>query len=226
MKPHIKKAKLSLYTFYPITKYMAVVLISVSYPLLSETTWLMPGVTGPRIFMMLWPAFLLGISLWMDKSYADAEKKDLEEIQNHVRNGNLNRSTLLALGVPCLFILDLLAIIHLYLSYLRGGASNVHGIALRLHIAAMACGVVLFIYGTCLPRLQFGSIWGLKVRSTMHNPYIWKNVHARAASCARLFGVIILLLGAVLPDVYAFAAAVLLLAICLIRMFGIALSGH
>lgn len=226
MKPHNKKVKLSLHTFYPITKYMAAVLTAVSYPLLSETTWLMPGVTGPRIFMMLWPAFLLGISLWMDKSYARAEKKDLEEIQNHVRYGNMNRSTLLALGVPCLFILDLLSIIHLYLSYLRGGASGVHGVTLRLHIAAMACGVVLFIYGSYLPRLQYGSIWGLKVHAAMRNPHTWKNVHARAASCAHLGGALILFLGAILPDVYAFGAAIIVLVICLARMFGIALSGH
>jgi len=217
-----KKGRLTLHTFYPVTKYMAAALAAISYPLLSETTWLMPGVTGPRAFMMLWTAFLLGISLWMDRSYARAEKKDLEEIQNHVRYGNMNRSTLLALGVPCLFILDLIAIIHLYLSYFRGGAGSAGGISLRLHIAAMACGVVLFIYGSYLPRLSYGSVWGLKVRASMKNTDVWKRVHASAAPCALLGGALILLLGTFLPDVYAFAAAVIVLACCLARMFMIA----
>jgi len=222
MNRQTRKSRLTLHTFYPITQYMAAVLAAISYPMLSETTWLAPGVSGPRAVMMLWVAFLLGVSLLMDRSYDRAEKKDLEEIQNHVRYGNMNRSTLLALGVPCLFILDLVVIIHLYLSYLRGGAGSADGIALRLHIAAMACGIVLFIYGSVLPRLPYGSIWGLKVSASMKSPEIWKHVHASASPCALLFGALILALGTFLSGIYAFAAAILALVCCFARMFSIA----
>ena len=81
MNKRFKKGRLTLHTFYPITKYMGAFLIALSYPRLNTSTWLMPDITGPRALMMLWTAFLLGICIWMDASYARAEKKDLEEMQ-------------------------------------------------------------------------------------------------------------------------------------------------
>ena len=222
MNKRFKKGRLTLHTFYPITKYMGAFLIALSYPRLNTSTWLMPDITGPRALMMLWTAFLLGICIWMDASYARAEKKDLEEIQNHVRYGNMNRSTLLALGVPCLFILDLLAIAHLYLSYFRAGAGSAGAVSLHLHTAALACGMVLFIYAGYLPRLSYGSIWGLKVSASMKNRDVWKRTHEAAAPCALLGSIVILTLGTFLSGAAAFAASVLVLILCLARMFYIA----
>lgn len=222
MNKRFKKGRLTLYTFYPITKYMGAALVALSYPRLNASAWLMPDITGPRALMMLWTAFLLGISVWMDASYARAEKKDLEEIQNHVRYGNMNRSTLLALGVPCLFILDLLAIAHLYLSYFRAGSGAAGSAALRLHTGAMACGIVLFIYACYLPRLPYGSIWGLKISASMKSREIWKRTHEAAAPCALLSGVVILVLSTFLSGMAAFISSVLVLILCLLRMFAIA----
>ena len=174
-----KKGKLTLNTFYPIAQYMAVVMIALSYPRLSPVTWLLPGVTGPRAAIMLWAAALLGVDVLMDRAYLRAYRKDLWELENKVAHGGMNRSTLLAIGVPCLFILDIAAIAHLYLCYFRGGAGGSAG--LSMHTGAMAVGCVLLIYGRLLPRLPFGSIWGMRTKATLKDQLSWGKAHLKAA---------------------------------------------
>ncbi|MBQ2990552.1 MAG: SdpI family protein [Clostridia bacterium] len=226
MSRYVKRGRLTLHTFYPVVKYMGAVLLALSYPRLNETTWLMPDVYGPRAFVMAAAAFLLLISLWLDRSYDLAEEKDLDEIRRHVRYGNMNRSTLLALSVPCMFVLDLLAILYLYLSYFRGGAGSQGGVSLSMHTAAMACGIVLFIYAGFLPRLSYGSIWGFKVSASMKSEDVWKRVHKSAAPCARLGGSAILIFSTFLSGAYALAAAAVIALVCLLRIYHIALRAR
>lgn len=175
-----KKGKLTLNTFYPIAQYMAVVMVALSYPRLSPVTWLLPGITGPRAVMLLWVAALLGVDALMDRAYLRAYRKDLWELENKVPHGGMNRSTLLAIDVPCLFLLDIAAIAHLYLSYFRGGAGACEGMALSMHTGAMAVGCVLMIYGRLLPRLPFGSIWGLRTKATLKDQTAWGKAHLKA----------------------------------------------
>ena len=111
-----KKGKLTLNTFFPISQYAAAVLIALSYPRLQENTWLLPEIYGCRAWLMLWVAVLLGISILLDRAYLKAYYRDLWEIEHKVKNGNMNRSTLLALSVPLMLILDAVAIVHLYFS--------------------------------------------------------------------------------------------------------------
>ncbi|MBQ9008559.1 MAG: SdpI family protein [Clostridia bacterium] len=49
----------------------------------------------------------------------------------------------------------------------------------------MAAGCVLWIYGRALPRIPFGSIWGIRTAKTLASETAWTNAHlkGRALFC-------------------------------------------
>lgn len=214
-----KKGKLTLNTFFPISQYLAAAVIALCYPQLNHRTWLLPSVSGSRAWMMLWLPVLLGISMLMDRAYLKAYSRDLWEIENKIKNGNLNRSTLLALGVPMMLILDAVAIAHFYVSYFKGGVSPLSGTPMTMHTAAMAIGVVLWIYGRFLPKIPHRSIWGLRTQTTMADRLAWGKAHLKAVPWACTGGAAALIAGVFLPPQAAFAAAVLCCAAAFVGMF-------
>jgi len=214
-----KKGKLTLNTFFPISQYLAAAVIALCYPQLSKQTWLLPIAVGSRAWMMLWLAVLLGISVLMDRAYLKAYYRDLWEMENKVKNGNMNRSTLLALGVPLMLILDAVAIAHFYLSYFKGGASAIAGTPVTLHTAAMAVGTVLWIYGRFLPKIPYRSIWGIRTKTTMADQLAWGRAHLKAMPWLCTGGAAALAAGTFLPPQAAFVTAAACCAAAFAGMF-------
>ena len=220
--PKRKKGSETLQRFFPIAQYLAAVLIALCYPRLKETTWLLPGVEGPRIWLMLWVIVLLGLSYLMDRAYLRAYYRDLVEIQNKVPNGNLNRSTLLALGVPMMFVVDAVAIAHLYLSYFRSGAAPVNDVALNQHTVAMAIGMVLWIYGRLLPKIPHKSIWGIRTKATMADQLAWGKAHLKAVPWVCGAGAAALIAASVLSGTLSFILSAIFCVVAFIGMFAAA----
>jgi len=210
-----KKGAATLQNFFPVSQYLAAVLIALSYPRLKETTWLLPGTEGHRIWLMLWVAVLLGLSVLLDRMHLKAYYRDLWEIENKVPNGNLNRSTLLALGVPLMFVVDGAAIAHLYLSYFKSGANVLSDQLMIQHTAAMAVGVVLWIYGRFLPKIPHKSIWGIRTQKTMADQLEWGKAHLKAVPWTCGAGAVALAAGSLLPAQFGLAVA----AVCCVAAF-------
>lgn len=214
MKPP-RKLRLTLDALFPVAQYLGASYTLLSWPRLQAITWLTPRHTGARGWMLLWPLALLLLALWTDASYDKAEAKDLIEIRTGKPYGNMNRSTLLALCVPLLFVLDLLAVVHLHISCLRSGTADLH----PMQAGAIAAGLVLFIYGRRLPRIRFGSIWGIATPKTRADEAVWKAVHARASRPVTLIGALCLISGLLLPPVSGLAAAGALCCLAFAAMF-------
>ena len=212
-----KKGKLTLNTFFPISQYAAAVLIALSYPRLQENTWLLPQIYGCRAWLMLWVAVLLGVSILLDRAHLKAYYRDLWEIEHNVKNGNMNRSTLLALSVPLMLILDAVAVVHLYFSYFKGGENPLSDVLLIQHTAAMAIGMVLWIYGRLLPKIPYQSIWGIRTKSTMADKLAWGKAHLKAAPWTCGCG-LVTLIAASLFSVQA--GLIISIALCLIAFAG------
>lgn len=210
-----RKGRWTLQTFFPVTQYMAAVLIALSYPRLSETTWLLPGVTGSRAWLMLWVPALLGVAVLMDRAHLRAYQRDLWELEHKTPHGNMNRSTLLAIGVPCLFVLDAVAVAHLYLSYFRGGPGTADASAQAQQTAALAVGIVLWIYGRFLPKLPFESVWGIRTRRTLADTRAWGSAHLKATPWFCACGAAALAAGVFLPPLPGLCAAVVCCAVAL-----------
>ncbi len=220
--PKRKKGSETLQHFFPVAQYLAAVLIALCYPRLNETTWLLPGVEWPRIWLMLWVIALLGLSYLMDRAYLKAYYRDLVEIQNKVPNGNLNRSTLLALGVPLMFVVDAVAIAHLYLSYFRSNTAPVSDIALNQHTVAMAVGMVLWIYGRLLPKIPYKSIWGIRTKATMADQLVWGKAHLKAVPWLCGSGAAALMAASVFSGTLSFILSALFCVVAFIGMFAAA----
>ena len=214
-----KKGDSTLRTFFPISQYMAAVLIALCYPRLTETVWLLPNITGHRAWLLLWVVVLLGLSVLMDRAHLKAYYRDLWEIENKVKNGNLPRSTLLAIGVPLMLIVDFVAIAHLYLSYFKSGAGSLEGQLLIQHTAAMAIGMVLWIYGRFLPKIPHRSIWGLRTKTTMADQLAWGKAHLKAVPWACISGAIAFAAAAFLPVLPGFTVSVICCIAAFIGMF-------
>lgn len=217
-----KKGAATLQTFFPVSQYMAAVLIALCYPHLKETVWLLPGVEGQRLWFMLWVAVLLGLSVLMDRAYLKAYYRDLWEMENKVKNSNLNRSTLLALGVPLMLIVDIVAIAHLYLAYFKSGANPLPEQLLIQHTASMAIGMVLWIYGRFLPKIPHKSIWGLRTRSTMADQLVWGKAHLKAVPWACGTGLIALTSASIFSISLSFILSVVCCITAFIAMFAAA----
>lgn len=191
-----KKGRITLDGLFPVAKYMGAAFVAICLPRLPGQLWLLPGLTASRAWLLVWVAVLLGSAMLMDRAWIRAYHRDLIEIRNKVKNGNLNRSTLLALGVPLLFLADLAAIAHLYLCLYHSGMTTLTGQMVNLATGLMAAGMVLWIYGQLLPRIPFGSIWGIRTAKTMADQQTWGLVHLVAVRWVCLAGAVLMILGA------------------------------
>lgn len=196
MKPERKMGRITLEGLYPVAKYMGAAFMAISYPRLPRQLWILPGLTAHRAVLLLWVILLLGAAVLMDRAWLKAYHRDLIEIRQKVKNGNLNRSTLLALGVPCLFLADLAAIAHLYVCLYHSGMAVLTGPAVTAATGLMAAGMVLWVYGQLLPRIPFGSIWGIRTAKSMADQRAWGLVHLAAVRWVCLAGAVLMILGA------------------------------
>ncbi len=211
-----KKLRLGLHHFYPAAKYAGALFTALAWGYLPETVWLWGDVFSSRRFLLLWAAALLLLGLWLDRSRRAAREKDAAEIKASVKYGGLNESTLLALSVPLMFILDALAVLHLYLSYFKSGAPSAADPADALLPAA---GMVLFIYGRALPQIPYRSIWGIATKDARKSEAAWKQRHRAVSLPVTLLGALALALGAFVQGPAAIAACVLVCAGAFLAMF-------
>lgn len=207
MQRRQKPGRITLDRLFPICKYMAAVLIAVSYLNLPEMIPFFPGTQLPRAASMVWVLVLLAAAALMDLMDKRARRKDRQELADHVRNGGMNRSTLLALGVPSLFVLNCAAIVHFYYIYLNSGAAAQAAGSLSLNTVPMAVGIVLWIYGAEMHHIKFGSIWGIRTKATLAGPEQWAAAHKRAGLPVRLCGGTILIAATFFPGTAALIAA-------------------
>lgn len=194
-----QKLRLTLEHFRFVAQYVGVLFVALICPRLPERIAILPGISGSRRWLTLWAFLLLALASLFDRALLRATQKDREERQAHLRGGGLNRSTLLALGVPLLFVADIAAIANLYFAYFHSGASAPQPDAtLRTAIAATGC--VLYIYGCRLRELCFKSPWGIRTRKTLSSHDAWATVHRRASVIFRVLGLLTLLLSVFLPS--------------------------
>ena len=109
---------------YPIAKYAAILLISLNLYRLPREAWLLPGVTGPRAVLMLWPALLMVLGLRADRRV------------RLLRKDERNLLSFLALCDPGLLLLDIAAIARLYVSWYRGASAQPDASAAGFRLAA------------------------------------------------------------------------------------------
>lgn len=215
-----KPGRITLEGLYPVCKYMAAILIAVSYPRFSPQIRFLPGMQLPRAVMMIWVLLLLACANMMDMLDKRAKQKDQQELAEHVRNGGMNRSTLLALGVPALFILNCLAVVHLYYVYLQSGLLTQTAVSFSMGTVTMAVGIVLRIYGAEMHHIRFGSIWGIRTKATLGSQVQWQHTHEKAGLPVRLCGTFVMVAGTFLSDSFALgiaAAACLGAFVCMFR---------
>ena len=179
-----KQAGQTLRRAFPIARYLAVLLISLNILRLPANTWLLPEITGSRRFLMGWAALLLLL--------------DRPAVGKYRRMSSEDSLSFLALAVPGFFLLDAAGIAHLYLSWFYSGRSITADASGTEIILLMAAGCVLWIYGSALPALPYGSIWGIRTKATIAAEAEWKKVHKQAAVPVSALGVVCLIIGTVL----------------------------
>ncbi len=165
---------------FPVAKYLAVLLLSLSLWRLPENTWFFPEVFGDRRFMMLWVVLFLLLGYLADRKFRKGDSRD--------------QLTFLALAVPGLLLLDIAAVAHLYLSWYNAGSPPA-GNSPVLHLLLMASGCVFWIYGRVLPRLPFGNIWGLRTKQTLASEEAWRRLHQQAGKLLCPLSLLLLLIG-------------------------------
>ncbi|MDO4484848.1 MAG: hypothetical protein Q4C54_10640 [Clostridia bacterium] len=190
-----KRGRITLEGMYPWAKYMGAAFIALSIPRMPGSIWLIPGITGSRLWLMAWVVLLLGAAILMDRAWLKAYTKDVYEIRHNIKNGNLNRSTLLAIGVPLMFIADIGAIVHMYFCLYRSGMAVQAGSTVTAATVLMAAGMVLWIYGQLLPRIPFGSIWGIRTKQSLSDTAAWGQVHLSCVKWFCLAGAVLMLAG-------------------------------
>ena len=183
---------------YPVAKYLAVLLIPLSLHRLMPVTWLLPGVSGSRAWLMLWPALLMVLGLLADRRARRAQELDAAEREKKTAAQGSHFLTFLALCVPGLLLLDAAAVAHLYLSWYRGGGAQQAQPAPVLSLTVMAMGCVFWIYGCVSPDIPFGSVWGLRTRGALASPEAWKAIHRKSGVLFMLAGAVLLAAGTAL----------------------------
>ena len=180
---------------YPIAKYAAVLLIPLNLYRLPRQTWLLPGISGPREVLMLWPALLMLLGLLSDRRILRAKEQDRQEQKNKTSGKASHCLSFLALCVPGLILLNIAAIAHLYISWYHSATAQPENAVPILPGAVMAIGCVLWIYGCCLPQIPFGSIWGLRTGRTLSSPEAWQEFHHKCMPCFQIAGALFLAIG-------------------------------
>ena len=193
-----KKLKLTLRHFYAAAKYAGILLIAINYPRLPGTVAPWPGWRLPRCAMMLWVVPLLLIGFRTDLAAGRAILRDREELQQGKAGGGLNLSTLLALTTPLFFLIDAAAVAHFYTAWFSGTPAP-YTTRVMGHMAIMAAGCVLWIYGRVMPSLPFNSVWGFRVAAMTKDPRAWRLWHAKAAGVVYIVALVLLVVGTFLP---------------------------
>ena len=214
-----KRGRITLEKMFPVAKYLGGAFIAIILPCLPSSLLLMPGVIGSRAWMMLWVVVLFFLACMADQAWNKAYRKDLYEIEHKVKNGNLNRSTLLALTVPVLFLLDAAAIAHLYYAYLHSAAQDAGTMQFVLENAVMSVGVVLWIYGRAMGRIRYNSIWGIRSKAALQSPEAWQQIHTKAALPTMVCGAVTLTVGTFLSGMQALTSAVVCCCVAFSFMF-------
>ena len=176
---------------FPVAQYAGILLIALNLGRLPETISFRYGLHGPRQLLMIWVALLLFLARTADRRAERQQKTDLM----HKDSRETGLLAFLAWAVPGLFLLDALAIAHLYDCWLRNGGTLESLGGWQSSSAWMAAGCVLWIYGQKLPYLSFQSLWGIRTSSTLASESAWKNAHARFRPLFLLAGTAFIALG-------------------------------
>lgn len=217
LKRKSKKPRDKVQNFY-IMKYwgMAVVLLCIPFislevpqfhPVFANRYWLLADV------LLLWAfGLLLEKRLFRSIVKDEREKKEGKDA--------LNVSSLLFFANPFLFIVDCLAVIHLYAMWYLGTERIVPGPEERLQCAAIMIGLFFFIYGKFLPILPYGNKWGIKLKKTMASEEQWKALHKKFGKYFMTGGCCLLVTGLFIAGGMALMIAligmILIFAICII----------
>ena len=192
---HKRRPGRILRALYPTAKYAAVLLIPLSLYRLPRQAWLLPGVTGPRAVLMLWPALLMVLGLLSDRRAHRAREQDGQEQKNKASAQGSRYLSFLALCVPGLLLADLAAAAHLYLSWYSSVPRQPAVPESVLPLTVMAMGCVLWIYGCVLPDIHFGSVWGLRTHRTLVSPEAWQEFHRKSMGYFLAAGIVLLAAG-------------------------------
>ncbi len=197
----------------PVYLYAAPFLVSLNLSRLPKSVWLWPGMDGSRAFLMLWTFLLLLLAWLADNGLVKRIQADHREVspaaptnfaQPSARVAFSQPSTVagpntlffLAWSVPGMLLLNLAAIIHLYLSWYYAGRPAVSPSLPVLLL--MAAGCVLWIYGRVLPRIPYGSIWGIRTKDSLSSAEAWFALSRRAAPLCLAAGAACLFAGTLL----------------------------
>lgn len=208
--PPRKRLTLPLHEMYVVCQYIGAAAVCLGYPGTVDPVRLWPG--GPQVarpMLMLWALALLFADVLLDRSWLRALKADLAE-----GDRGLHRRTLEALAAPVLFIMDVVAILAVLSSQRETDGFTAE---IRLHTAAMAAGIILWIYGRLMPRIPYNSIWGIRSKAALKGVAQWGAVHLSAMPGVCLCGGLSLVAGTFLSPAPALACA----AACLVAAFGI-----
>lgn len=204
-----KRLSIPLHTLYVVCQYMGACAVCLGYPGIGSTARLWPaGPEVPRYAIMLWSLLLLTTDVLLDRRWLRALRQDLNEEKG------LHRKTLEALASPVLFIMDIVALLAVLSSQ---GGSAASSMDIRLHTAAMAAGIILWIYGRLLPRIPYKSLWGIRTPAAMKDVPSWGRVHLSAMPGVCACGGLCLVAGTFLSPIPALGVA----AACLVAAFAV-----
>lgn len=213
-----EKLRLTLEHFRFVGQYAGVLFVALTCPRLPKTVWLLPGLRGPRPWLMLWAVLLMAAAAYYDGVLRRASEKDKIELEQHKRDGGLNRSTYLALGTLLFLLLDAVAVVHVYAAYFKSGSpAPLPDTTLRTAVAAVGC--VLYIYGRRLPEIRVGSFWGIRTQKTAASPQAWAEAHTKAAKALVVSGLTALLASTFFSGTGLLSAGVLCIGAALIVIY-------
>lgn len=206
-----KRLSLPTHALFVVCQYMGAAAVCLGYPGAGEPACLWPGgFAVPRLALMLWPLLILGADILLDRAWMNALRMDLAEGEGPGRG--LHRKAIEALSALILFLVDIAAILSVLASQQKGAVDPV---SLRLHTAAMAAGIILWIYGRSMPRIPYNSIWGIRTSAALKSVETWGSVHLKAMPGTCACGAVCLVAAALLSPM----PAVICAAACLIAAF-------
>lgn len=171
-----KKLSLPTHGLFVVCQYMGAVAVCLGYPGADDPSLFWPIARPvPRWTLMLWPILLLAADVLLDRAWLQALRTDLAEGAGPGRG--LHRRALEAFAALVLFFIDIAAIMSVLLSQRENATAD---IAIRLHTAAMAAGIILWIYGRLMPRIPYKSIWGIRTPAALRSVEDWGSVHLKA----------------------------------------------
>ena len=163
---------------FPVSKYAAFLLISLNLHRLPANLTLIPGIQGPRQWLMLWSLLLMILG---------------HRATLAVRRAGKDALSTLAFLVPGLLLLDLAAIAHVYFCWYLAGIP-LAPVSWPVTICT-SIGCVLWIYAEALPFIPYKSIWGIRTKATLASEDRWLNLHRRVARGLSILSLLCLTIG-------------------------------